>query len=64
MNHILYTLILIVTLTKYLIVLPCTEGTEILKPQQYVIIIISKAINHNIYIRKSNMTAIMGEMRV
>jgi hypothetical protein len=64
MNHILYTLILIVTLTKYLIVLPCTEGTKILKPQRYVIIIISKAINHNIYIRKSNMTAIMGEMRV
>jgi hypothetical protein len=45
-------------------VLPCTERTKILKPQRHVIIIVSKAINHNIYIRKSDMTAIMGEMRV
>src|SRR5918992_3325381 len=59
-----YTLILIITLTRYLIVLPCTERTKILKPQRHVIIIVSKAINHNIYIRKSDMTAIMGEMRV
>jgi hypothetical protein len=49
-------------------VLPCTERTKILKPQRHVqrhvIITVSKAINHNIYIRKSDMTAIMGEMRV
>ena len=41
-----------------------TEQTKILKPKQYVIIIVFKAINHNIYICKSDMTAIMGEMRV
>lgn len=41
-----------------------TEQTKILKPQRYVIIIASEAINHNIYICKSDMTAIMGEMEV
>lgn len=34
------------------------------KASTNVIIIASKVINHNIYIRKSDMTAIMGEMRV
>ena len=34
------------------------------RAQSHLIIIVSKAINHNIYIRKSDMTAIMGEMRV
>jgi hypothetical protein len=29
-----------------------TGRTKILKPQRHVIIIVSKVINHNIYIRK------------
>jgi hypothetical protein len=52
------------TLTKYLVVIPHTKPDYNFKTSLHIIIFVFKGINHNIYILKSDMNPIMGEIRV
>ena len=52
------------TLTKYLVMLPHTKTDKNFKTLLDIIFIVFKGINHNIYILKSDMNSIMGEIRV